>query len=110
MAASSSSFILTPLAQADNQGTEPPRGAPLQWYRTKFNLYNPEARGMNGFSVLPEVCFSGADNVNKFWKRRQQEPTDFIYDLLKLHKQLELRMSEEALVDHIFGGKIHSRL
>ncbi|GFU24957.1 retrovirus-related Pol polyprotein from transposon 297 [Trichonephila clavipes] len=39
-------------------------------------------------------------------QRRQQERTDFIYDLLKLHKQLELRMSEEALVDHIFGGKI----
>ncbi|GFS49138.1 uncharacterized protein TNCV_2410061 [Trichonephila clavipes] len=34
--------------------------------------------------------------------RRDHEPTDFIYDLLKLHKQLELGMSEEALVDHIF--------
>ncbi|GFT15459.1 uncharacterized protein TNCV_3264741 [Trichonephila clavipes] len=35
-------------------------------------------------------------------KRRDQEPTDFIYDLLKLHKQLGLGMSEEALVGHIF--------
>ncbi|GFU63937.1 uncharacterized protein TNCV_1939621 [Trichonephila clavipes] len=35
-------------------------------------------------------------------QRRYQEPTDFIYDLLQLHKQLELGMSEEALVDHIF--------
>ncbi|GFX77737.1 uncharacterized protein TNCV_1106541 [Trichonephila clavipes] len=35
-------------------------------------------------------------------QRRNQEPTDFIYDLLKLHKQLGLDMSEEALVDHIF--------
>ncbi|GFT01947.1 uncharacterized protein TNCV_3056901 [Trichonephila clavipes] len=35
-------------------------------------------------------------------QRRDQEPTDFIYDLLKLHKQLGLGMSEEALVDHIF--------
>ncbi|GFS72102.1 uncharacterized protein TNCV_3903941 [Trichonephila clavipes] len=35
-------------------------------------------------------------------QRRDQEPTDFIYDLLKLHKQIGLGMSEEALVDHIF--------
>ncbi|PRD20144.1 UNVERIFIED_CONTAM: hypothetical protein NCL1_55419 [Trichonephila clavipes] len=35
-------------------------------------------------------------------QRRGQEPTGFIYDLFKLHKQLELGMSEEALVDHIF--------
>ncbi|GFV06639.1 uncharacterized protein TNCV_2949611 [Trichonephila clavipes] len=34
--------------------------------------------------------------------RRDQEPADFIYNLLKLHKQLELGMSEENLVDHIF--------
>ncbi|GFU15698.1 retrovirus-related Pol polyprotein from transposon 297 [Trichonephila clavipes] len=35
-------------------------------------------------------------------QRRDQEPTDSIYELLKLHKQLGLGMSEEALVDHIF--------
>ncbi|GFX95731.1 uncharacterized protein TNCV_4886571 [Trichonephila clavipes] len=35
-------------------------------------------------------------------QRQNQEPTDFIYDLLKTHKKLELGMSEKALVDHIF--------
>ncbi|GFX28326.1 uncharacterized protein TNCV_1125801 [Trichonephila clavipes] len=35
-------------------------------------------------------------------QRRDQKPTDFIYDLLKLQKQLGLGMSEKALVDHIF--------
>ncbi|PRD25774.1 UNVERIFIED_CONTAM: hypothetical protein NCL1_39933 [Trichonephila clavipes] len=30
-------------------------------------------------------------------QRRDQEPTHFIYDLLKLHKQLELGKSQEAL-------------
>ncbi|GFY00920.1 uncharacterized protein TNCV_1363261 [Trichonephila clavipes] len=35
-------------------------------------------------------------------QRENQEPTDFVYDLLKLHKKLELGMSEKALVDHIF--------
>ncbi|GFT89754.1 uncharacterized protein TNCV_1665271 [Trichonephila clavipes] len=35
-------------------------------------------------------------------QRRDQEPTDFIYNQLKLHKQLGLGMSEEASVDPIF--------
>ncbi|GFU09202.1 retrovirus-related Pol polyprotein from transposon 297 [Trichonephila clavipes] len=35
-------------------------------------------------------------------QRRDQEQTDLIYDLLQLHKQLELGMPEEALVDHNF--------
>ncbi|PRD24055.1 UNVERIFIED_CONTAM: hypothetical protein NCL1_44785 [Trichonephila clavipes] len=35
-------------------------------------------------------------------QRRNQESTDFAYDLLKLHKKLGLGMSDEALVDHIF--------
>ncbi|GFX34089.1 uncharacterized protein TNCV_1698371 [Trichonephila clavipes] len=35
-------------------------------------------------------------------QRQNQEPTDFVYDLLKLEKKLELGMSEKALVDHIF--------
>ncbi|GFW90051.1 uncharacterized protein TNCV_3485031 [Trichonephila clavipes] len=35
-------------------------------------------------------------------QRRDQEPTDFANDLLKLNKKLELGKSEEALVDHIF--------
>ncbi|GFW65972.1 uncharacterized protein TNCV_587981 [Trichonephila clavipes] len=32
---------------------------------------------------------------------RDQEPSDFIYDLLKVHKKLGLKMSEEGLVEHI---------
>ncbi|GFX70273.1 retrovirus-related Pol polyprotein from transposon 297 [Trichonephila clavipes] len=35
-------------------------------------------------------------------QRQNQEPTDFVYELLKLQKKLELGMSEKALVDHIF--------
>ncbi|GFS93243.1 uncharacterized protein TNCV_2125261 [Trichonephila clavipes] len=35
-------------------------------------------------------------------QRQNQEPTDCVYDLLKLQKKLELGMSEKALVDHIF--------
>ncbi|GFY32943.1 uncharacterized protein TNCV_2876921 [Trichonephila clavipes] len=35
-------------------------------------------------------------------QRQNQVPTDFVYDLLKLQKKLELVMFEKALVDHIF--------
>ncbi|GFW59649.1 uncharacterized protein TNCV_2756581 [Trichonephila clavipes] len=34
-------------------------------------------------------------------KRRDQQPSDFIYELLKIHKILKLEMSEEKLIDHV---------
>ncbi|GFV82794.1 uncharacterized protein TNCV_4147621 [Trichonephila clavipes] len=74
MAASGSSFIPTPLAHANNLGEGHPRGRP----------------------------YNGAQQNVIYITPRDQEPTDFIYDLLKLHKQLGLGMSEEALVDPIF--------
>ncbi|GFX70901.1 uncharacterized protein TNCV_1688841 [Trichonephila clavipes] len=173
MSASSSSVIPIPVAHVYNQGEGHPRGCP-----PRFNLYDPEVRSASGFNVLPEVYFSGSENVQEFlegidnqirlleipsdlscaylqshllgraedWyqifgsalvqntdtdfaqlkavlskafsairnkkgldikfyayqQRRDKEPTDFGYDLLKLNKKLKLKMSEEALVDHIF--------
>ncbi|GFV29122.1 uncharacterized protein TNCV_4601541 [Trichonephila clavipes] len=34
-------------------------------------------------------------------QRRDQQPSDFIYELLKIHKALKLEMSEEKLIDHV---------
>ncbi|GFT66707.1 uncharacterized protein TNCV_1961621 [Trichonephila clavipes] len=34
-------------------------------------------------------------------QRRDQQPSDFIYELLKIHKILKLEMSEEKLIDHV---------
>ncbi|GFV00633.1 retrovirus-related Pol polyprotein from transposon opus [Trichonephila clavipes] len=34
-------------------------------------------------------------------QRRNQQPSDFIYELLKIHKVLKLEMSEEKLIDHV---------
>ncbi|GFV86216.1 uncharacterized protein TNCV_672131 [Trichonephila clavipes] len=34
-------------------------------------------------------------------QRRDQQPSDFIYELLKIHKFLKLEMSEEKLIDHV---------
>ncbi|GFX68509.1 uncharacterized protein TNCV_2432161 [Trichonephila clavipes] len=56
------------------------------------------------------VVRSRKDLEVKFYSTHQgrgQEPTDFIYDLLKVHKELGLRMSEEALVEHIFARLEH---
>ncbi|GFU30942.1 retrovirus-related Pol polyprotein from transposon opus [Trichonephila clavipes] len=34
-------------------------------------------------------------------QRHDQQPSDFIYELLKIHKVLKLVMSEEKLIDHV---------
>ncbi|GFW37122.1 uncharacterized protein TNCV_5020201 [Trichonephila clavipes] len=34
-------------------------------------------------------------------QRRDQQPLNFIYELLKIHKVLKLEMSEEKLIDHV---------
>ncbi|GFW85077.1 uncharacterized protein TNCV_3248171 [Trichonephila clavipes] len=34
-------------------------------------------------------------------QKRDQHPSDFIYELLKIHKVLKLEMSEEKLIDHV---------
>ncbi|GFW78811.1 uncharacterized protein TNCV_4262311 [Trichonephila clavipes] len=86
-----SSFIPTPLPPADNQGEGHPRGEPLQWRPTKFKLYNPEVRGMNGFIVLPKVYFSGSENVTEFLEgidnqiRLLEIPSDLSWVYLKDH-------------------------
>ncbi|GFU93445.1 uncharacterized protein TNCV_2728321 [Trichonephila clavipes] len=34
-------------------------------------------------------------------QKHNQKPSDFVYDLLKIHKILKLEMTEEKLIDHI---------
>ncbi|GFX87756.1 uncharacterized protein TNCV_2190331 [Trichonephila clavipes] len=68
MTTPSSSFIPTLLAHADNQRDGHPRGATSHWRPTRFNLYDPEVRSASGFNVLPEVYFSGSENVQEFLK------------------------------------------
>ncbi|GFX64630.1 poly polymerase 2 [Trichonephila clavipes] len=36
-------------------------------------------------------------------QRRDQQPSDFIYEVLKIHKILKLEMSEEKLIDHVIS-------
>ncbi|GFV87657.1 uncharacterized protein TNCV_779411 [Trichonephila clavipes] len=39
-------------------------------------------------------------------QKHNQKPSDFVYDLLKIHKILKLEMTEEKLIDHIISRKI----
>ncbi|GFY28007.1 uncharacterized protein TNCV_4563601 [Trichonephila clavipes] len=36
-------------------------------------------------------------------QKLNQKPSDFVYDLLKIHKQLKLEMTEEKLLDHVIS-------
>ncbi|GFY22424.1 uncharacterized protein TNCV_2176851 [Trichonephila clavipes] len=120
----------TALAHADASRDVLPRKGRSQWCPNRFNLHDFEMRNTKEFNVWPEVYFSGSENVTEFseglkaalskvfpaiqnrkdletrfyasQQRQNQEPTDFVYDLLKLQKKLGLEMSEKALIDHIF--------
>ncbi|GFU93801.1 uncharacterized protein TNCV_1660251 [Trichonephila clavipes] len=91
MAASSSSFIPTPVAHVDNQGEGHPKEASLQWCPIKFILYNLEVRGANRISVFPEVYISGSENVTEFLEgidsqiRLLEIPSDLSCAYLKGH-------------------------
>ncbi|GFS99939.1 uncharacterized protein TNCV_4196251 [Trichonephila clavipes] len=37
------------------------------------------------------------------YQNQNQRPSDFMYELLKIHKNLKLEMAEEKLLDHIFS-------
>ncbi|GFS73930.1 uncharacterized protein TNCV_108301 [Trichonephila clavipes] len=44
-----------------------------------------------------ETCFYSSS------QKHNQKPSDFVYDLLKIHKILKLEMTEEKLMDHIIS-------
>ncbi|GFX71018.1 uncharacterized protein TNCV_2706211 [Trichonephila clavipes] len=67
MATPDSSFTPTPLDHEDNlEVRHHQRANALQWRPTRFNFPNPEVGGAAGLSGLPEVYFSGSENVEEF--------------------------------------------
>ncbi|GFW15560.1 uncharacterized protein TNCV_4657001 [Trichonephila clavipes] len=90
MFASSSSVNPTPLAHTDNQEGHP-RRAPSHGRPTRFNLYDPEVTSANEFNILPEVYFSGSENVHEFLEvidnpiRLLEIPSDLSRAYLKSH-------------------------
>ncbi|GFX65288.1 uncharacterized protein TNCV_4821781 [Trichonephila clavipes] len=105
----------TPLAHADASRDVLPRGGhllgrALDWYQIFVStLVQNTATDFAQLKAALSKAFPTIQNKKeletRFYasqQRQNQEPTDFVYDLLKLNKKLELGMSEKALVDHIF--------
>ncbi|GFY30500.1 transposon Ty3-I Gag-Pol polyprotein [Trichonephila clavipes] len=68
-------------------------------HRSVKRKYSQDKGGMEKLAwKLPDFI----KRIDIMKQNRDQDPTDFIYDQLKVHKKLGLRMTEEALVDHIF--------
>ncbi|GFU76368.1 uncharacterized protein TNCV_2158751 [Trichonephila clavipes] len=92
MATSGSSFTPTPLGHEENVGVgQPSRANALQWHPTRFNSPNAEVRGAVGLRVLPEVYFSGSENVDDFIEgidnhiKLLEIPSDLACAYLKVH-------------------------
>ncbi|GFY36565.1 uncharacterized protein TNCV_27701 [Trichonephila clavipes] len=85
-------------------------GRALDWYQIfGSTLVQNTATDFAQLKAALSKAFPAIQNKkeleNRFYASRQrqnQEPTDFVDDLLMLHKKLELGMSEKVLVDHIF--------
>ncbi|GFV17384.1 uncharacterized protein TNCV_3078231 [Trichonephila clavipes] len=98
----------TPLARTNASRDVLPRA--LDWYQIfGSTLVQNTAMDFAQLKAALSKAFPAIQNKKeleiRFYasqQRQNQELTDFVYDLLKLHKKLELGMSEKAPVDHIF--------
>ncbi|GFU85504.1 uncharacterized protein TNCV_802331 [Trichonephila clavipes] len=84
-------------------------GRALDWYQIfESELIQNTATDFAKLKAALSKAFPAIQNrkdlETRFYasqQRQNEEPTDFVYDLPKLQKKLELGMSEKALVDHI---------
>ncbi|GFX85904.1 uncharacterized protein TNCV_2473061 [Trichonephila clavipes] len=85
-------------------------GTALDWYQIfGSKLVQNTATYFTQLKAASSKAFRAIQNKKeietRFYasqQRQNQEPTDFVYNLLKLNKKLELGMSEKATVDLIF--------
>ncbi|GFW02268.1 uncharacterized protein TNCV_2383911 [Trichonephila clavipes] len=96
----SSSFVNPmPLAHADTQREL--QGGLSQWRPTRLNLYDTEMRNARGFNLLPEVYFSGSENVTEFLEGIDNQiklleiPSDLSVAYLKGEPEIGIRYSDQ---------------
>ncbi|GFW59832.1 uncharacterized protein TNCV_4719231 [Trichonephila clavipes] len=85
------------------------RGRALDWfevlgYRVIEEKTTDYAHLKQAMSEQFPVVRNRSELETRFYsssRRRDQQPSDFIYELLKIHKVLKLEMSEEKLIDHV---------
>ncbi|GFX95295.1 uncharacterized protein TNCV_848851 [Trichonephila clavipes] len=98
--------ILTQLACAYLKGHL--TGQALDWFEV-LGYRVVEDKAMD-YAHLKQALFPVVRNRSeletRFYSSSQkhnQKPSDFVYDLLKIHKTLKLEMTEEKLIDHIIS-------
>ncbi|GFX48322.1 uncharacterized protein TNCV_4613211 [Trichonephila clavipes] len=85
------------------------KGRALDWfevlgYRVNEDKTTDYAHLKQALSEQFPVVRNRSELETRFYsssQRRDQQPSDFIYELLKIHKVLKLEMSEENLIDHV---------
>ncbi|GFW18199.1 uncharacterized protein TNCV_4007391 [Trichonephila clavipes] len=85
------------------------KGRALDWfevlgYRVIEDKTTDYAHLKQALSEQFPVVRNGSELETRFYsssQRRDQQPSEFIYELLKIHKVLKLEMSEEKLIDHV---------
>ncbi|GFY24453.1 retrovirus-related Pol polyprotein from transposon 297 [Trichonephila clavipes] len=90
------------------------RGRALDWfevlgYRVVEDKATDYAHLKQALSEQFPVVRNRSELETRFYSSSQkhnQKSSDFVYDLLKIHKTLKLEMTEEKLIDHIISRKI----
>ncbi|GFW27413.1 uncharacterized protein TNCV_591051 [Trichonephila clavipes] len=75
-------------------------------YRVVEDKATDYAHLKQAFSGQFPVVRNRSELETRFYSSSQkhnQKPSDFVYDLLKIHKILKLEMTEEKLIDHIIS-------
>ncbi|GFX69829.1 uncharacterized protein TNCV_4391841 [Trichonephila clavipes] len=86
-------------------------GRALDWlevlgYRVVEDMATDYAHLNQALSEQFPVVRNRSELETRFYSSSQkhnQKPSDFVYDLLKIHKFLKLEMTEEKLIDHIIS-------
>ncbi|GFT87734.1 uncharacterized protein TNCV_4000871 [Trichonephila clavipes] len=91
MAASSSSFIPTPLTQADNLGELHPRGCPYNIFISFFSVFFIVTRGTPGYALWnPSVPWNTAESVPE-----PDEVGDVLEKVVDLARQINLQVDSD---------------
>ncbi|GFT01240.1 uncharacterized protein TNCV_3373531 [Trichonephila clavipes] len=81
-------------------------GRALDWFVVIGLLKTDYAHLKQELSEQFPVVRNRSELETRFYSSSQkhnQRPSDFVYDLLKIHKILKLEMTEEKLIDHIIS-------
>ncbi|GFT54297.1 uncharacterized protein TNCV_2467921 [Trichonephila clavipes] len=82
------------------------KGRALDWFEVLgYRVIEDKATDLKkALSEQFSVVRNRSELETRFYsssQRRDQQPSDFIYELLKIHKVLKLEMSEEKLIDQV---------